>query len=142
MDISPIVTRLKSQLSGFKIIGGAADLEAIDSSPSPISTPAAYVIPLEETATDSSLLGTDSYRMDVFMRFGVVLVVSNLKDAVGAAALDALTPKREAVQAALLKFIVAQNANEIRFLSGSLLQFNQQKLCWLDSFGFDFFVEY
>ena len=131
MDVTPILARLKAQLTGFAVIAASADADiAIDGAP---ATPAAYVVPLAETAEGSALLGLHHQR--VTQEFGVVLVLSNLRDATGAAAAADLHAKRMALRAALLGWVPdASNGEPVSFTAGQLLQFRDQRLWWQDVF--------
>jgi len=131
MDVSPIVTRLQAQLTGFVSIGASADADAaIDNAP---ATPAAYVVPLTETPDAPDLVGVHHQRLA--QAFAVVLVVSNLRDVTGAAAAAELAAKRTALKAALLGWVPdASNAEAVAFAGGALLQFRDQRLWWRDVF--------
>lgn len=131
MDLSPIITRLRAQLTGFVLIAGAAELDlAIDSTPNP---PAAYVLPLAETAQEPDLIGVHHQRL--LQDFSVVLVVSNLRDGTGAAATTDLQAKRQAVRSALLGWAPdASNGEMVAFVAGRLLRFENQRLWWADEF--------
>lgn len=131
MDVTPIIVRLRAQLSGFVVIAGAAELDAaIAHAPSP---PAAYVIPLAETADEPDLSGIHHQRL--VQEFAVVLVVSNLRDATGDAAAADLQLKRSAVRVALLGWAPdASDGETVAFVSGRLLQFVDQRLWWTDEF--------
>ena len=131
MDVTPIITRLQAQLSGFVAIAGAADMDAaIEAAP---ATPAAYVVPLAETADDPDLAGAHHQR--VLQEFGVVLVVANLRDATGRAAAVDLATRRLALRTALLGWAPdASNGEVVAFTSGALLQFRDARLWWRDVF--------
>ena len=131
MDVTPILARLKAQLTGFVTIAASADADiAIDGAP---ATPAAYVVPRAETAEGPALLGLHHQR--VTQEFGVVLVLSNLRDATGAAAAAELHAKRMALRAALLGWVPdASNGEPVSFTAGQLLQFRDQRLWWQDVF--------
>lgn len=133
MDVTPIITRLRGQLAGagFVTIAGAADLDAaIEGAP---STPAAYVLPLAEQGEAPDLAGRHHQRL--VQAFGVVLVVSNLRDATGAAAAAELAARRQAVRLALLGWAPdASNGEPVAFSAGRLLQFRDARLWWTDEF--------
>ncbi|MBL8351201.1 MAG: hypothetical protein JNL87_12925 [Burkholderiaceae bacterium] len=131
MDVSAVITRLAAQLSGFVVVAGAADLDAaIELAP---ATPAAYVLPLAETADAPALISVHEQR--VVQAFGVVLVVSNLRDATGAAAAAELATRRQAVRAALVGWVPdAATGLPVGFTGGRLLQFRDGRLWWADDF--------
>jgi hypothetical protein len=131
VDVTPIVTRLRAQLTGFPVIAASADADAaIDTAP---ATPAAYVVPLAETAEAPDLVGVHHQRL--LQEFGVVLVVANLRDATGLAAAAELQTRRLAVRAALLGWAPdASNGEPVAFTSGAILQFKDSRLWWRDVF--------
>jgi hypothetical protein len=133
MDVSPIITRLRTTLAGqgFVTIAGAADLDAaIEGAP---ATPAAYVLPLGEQAQPHDLAGQPHQRLA--QAFGVVLVVSNVRDATGSAAATDLSVRRMAVRTALRGWVpVPANGEAVAYLGGRLLQFKDARLWWTDEF--------
>jgi hypothetical protein len=133
MDCTPVITRLRTQLAGqgFVAIAGAAELDAaIANTPSP---PAAYVLPLAETADEPDFAGIHHQR--VLQEFAVVLVVANLRDVAGAAAAAELQARRLLVRSALLGWAPdAASAEVVAFTAGRLLQFADQRLWWSDEF--------
>jgi hypothetical protein len=72
MNLTPVLARLKSQLTGFRKIGGAADLEAIGSGVVP--APAVFLLPGKEVASDIDIAGDTIQR--VHARFSLVHWVS------------------------------------------------------------------
>lgn len=133
MDLAPVITRLRTQLAGqgFVAIAGSGNLDAaIDTL---AATPAAYVQPLAETAAEPDLAGAVHQR--IAQDFAVVLVVSNLQDATGAAAAAELHTRRLAVRAALLGWApVPANGEPVVFTGGRLLRFESGRLWWTDEF--------
>ncbi len=131
MDVTPIITRLRAQLTGWVAIAGAADAAAaVENSP---ATPAAYVVPLAETADAPDLVGVHHQRL--MQEFGVVIVVSNLREPTGAAAAAELAARRLAVRAALLGWVPDASTGEtVAFVAGRLLEFRDQRLWWTDEF--------
>ena len=131
MELAPIVARLESQLSGFKKIGGAADLEAIGNGVVP--TPACFVVPMRESADDNATFGQFEQRVTV--GFSVVLAASNRRDATGAAALSGLEPLRRQIKAAIVGWAPeAEFGEPVHFSGGSLLSFADGLLWWADEF--------
>lgn len=131
MDLAPILARLKSQLTGFKTIGSAADLEALGASVA--ASPSCYLLPMAESAEDNRLLGAFEQRVSV--TFSVVLAVSNKRDAGGSAAMGDLEPLRALVRAALIGWPPDPAIGEpVRFAGGHLLRFENALLWWMDEF--------
>jgi hypothetical protein len=131
MDVTPIITRLQAQLTGFAAIAGSASVDqAIETAP---NTPAAYVVPLAETAEPSPLIGVLVQRLT--QEFCVVLVIANLRDATGAAAAVDLAAKRQALRAVLLGWVPdAATGEAVEFVGGALLDFREARLWWRDVF--------
>lgn len=132
MDLTPIIVRLKEQLAGFVLVGAAADLDiAIGTLTTP---PAAFVLPLEDTAQPNDRLGV--HHQLVTQRFAVVLVLSNLRDATGAAAAAELAVRRRALRDALAGWMPdAATGEPVNFTGGRLLQFEDQLLWWRDEWS-------
>ncbi len=131
MELAPIVARLESQLSGFKKIGGAADLEAIGNGVVP--TPSCYVVMTRETASDIDLVG--GYEQAITVGFGVVIAVANRFDATGGAAIDVLDALRKQIKAALNRWVPdPTNGEVVRFDGGALVRFDDGLLWWLDEY--------
>ena len=131
MEIAPIVARLEAQLTGFKKIGGAADLEAIGNGV--VTTPSCYVIPTRETASDIDLVG--GFEQAITVGFSVVIAVSNLRDATGGAAIDVLDALRKQIKSALHRWVPdPTNGEAVRFDSGALVRFDDGLLWWLDEY--------
>lgn len=131
MDLSPILARLQDQLTGFKRIGSAADLESLGHGAAP--TPAAYLLPLAESAEDNALIGGFDQRLSV--QFAVIVAVSNKQDAAGAAAMGDLEPLRAQIHSALLGWAPDASTGEpVGFVSGHLVSFENAQLWWMDEF--------
>lgn len=131
MDLAPIIARLRDETSGFKVVGGAADLDAIGNGVVP--APAAYVIPISESAAPNDIAG--GFAQQVAVMFGVVVIASNLSDATGAAAMGGLEARRAAVRGALLGWVPdATNGATVSFSGGRLLRFGDGLLWWGDDF--------
>lgn len=131
MDLTLITTRLRSTLTGFKAIGGAADLDAAIEGA--VATPSAFVIPLAESAKPGGLLGV--HDQCIAVAFGVVLVVANLRDARGDAAMQDLTPLRMQVRQALAGWTpVPADGEPVQMAGGRLLRLAESRLWWSDEF--------
>lgn len=131
MDLAPILARLKSTLTGFKLVGGSVDLESIGAGVVP--SPSCYLLPMSESAEDNALIGAFDQRLTVV--FAVVTAVSNKRDAAGAAALGDLEPLRTQIKSALLGWQPDSTIGEpVRFSGGALLKFEDALLWWSDEF--------
>ena len=131
--MTPVIARLKAQLTGFVAIGGAADLEvAMDATP---QAPAAYAVCLAETA-EAPYLGAHVMAQRVLCGFAVVMVAQNHRDQKGAAAAVDLAAMRSQVRSALLGWApVPAEGEPVHYRSGRLLQFARQRLWWSDEFA-------
>ena len=131
MDTAPILTQLQARLTGFKLVGSAADLDAIGNGVVP--SPSCYLVPISESAEDNELVGGFEQRLTV--GFSVVIVCANRRDATGAAALAGLEALRAEVRAALLAYAPDPALGEpCRFTAGHLLRFDDGLLWWADEF--------
>lgn len=133
MNLSLVVSHLKSSLTGVRQVGGAADMEAAVAGK--VNAPACFVMPHSERVTDEDMEGDGLLRVV----FTVVLVVSNKRDATGGAAQIDLDGLRSAVRAALSSLSLPETQVPPRFVSGSLVQFSDGQLWWADEFTVDCF---
>lgn len=132
MDLSPVVARLKAQLTGLKAIGASADLDAaIDGV---VAMPAAFVLPLAEQGTDMGLLSSTAE--SIVQAFSVIHVLNNRRDALGGAALDDLKTLRANLRVALVGWVPDASSGEaVTFTSGRLLRMDGDgRLWWADEF--------
>lgn len=129
-DAQLYVARLAG-VAGLKKVGTAADYAsaAIDLK---TPTPAAYVIPLRETPGRNTLENAVSQQN--VTRFGVVLAVSNLRDAIGAKAGVDLRAIRIAVMTALLGWTPGPDYDVCTSGGGRLLQLSNAVLWWQDEY--------
>lgn len=136
MDAGLIITRLKGQLTGFRKVGGAADLAAIGAGAPP--APAVYVLPATESAGDSDFAADTVQRITAV--FSVVVAVSNKSNAEGEAAVRDLEPRRDQVKAALLGWAPAAGFGPVSFAGGRLVSFDDAVLFWMDDFKTYYFI--
>lgn len=133
MDLAFVIARLKSNTSGMKSIGGAADFEtALDSM---VAVPSLFVMPLLERANQMPRT-SPVYQHVEQLNFAVIVVVSNVKDARGDAGLTALVPVREQVKNALAGWVPDPDSGEqVNYTGGRLLRFaGDQRIWWSDEF--------
>lgn len=131
MDLAPLIERLRAQLTGFKAVGGAADLDAIGNGVVP--SPSCYLFPMAESADDNATFGRFEQRVRV--AFAVVLAATNRRDATGAAALADLEALRRDVKGALVGWPPDPVTGEpVHFTGGHLLRFEDGLLWWADEF--------
>jgi hypothetical protein len=133
--IASVVQRLKDNTGGaLKLVAKAgAYAEIADKPPQRHQMPAAYVIPLVERAGDA-----DRATMVVVQKkqitFGVVLVLSPLKDPRGGAPIDDMETPRTAVNDALIGWTPDGMEQHCLFAEGRLQFVGNGLLLWMDSF--------
>jgi len=133
MDLQFVIDRLKAQLSGIRQLGGAADLDsALNGS---VSVPAVFVMPQAEAA-EVTTMATGLVRQTFTSNWGVIQVVTNRRDASGAAALTDLATLRLAVRQALVGWVSDTSTGEpVLATGGQLLRLDgESRLWWVDSF--------
>ena len=132
MDLSLIVTRLKTQLTALRSVGASADLDAAIAGV--VAMPAAFVLPLAESSADMGMLGTTGQR--ITQAFGVLHVLSNRRDAQGGAALDDLKTHRLNLRTALVGWVPDATTGEpVTYTSGRLMRLDGDgRLWWIDEF--------
>lgn len=133
MNLSLVVSHLKSSLTGVRQVGGSADMEAAMANK--VNAPACFVMPHSDGVIEEDMDGEGQLRVV----FTVVLVVSNKRDATGGAAQVDLDGLRTALRAALSSLSLPDTQVPPRFVSGSLVQFSDGQLWWADEFTVDCF---
>jgi hypothetical protein len=133
MLLDAVGQRLDTSVSALKKIAGAADFASAGMDiKSKGALPAAYVLPLAERADANGLANAVSQRVEV--RFGVILAISNLRDALGKNAQGDLAGLRTSVFAALLGWQPDADHDPVTFGGGRLLQLQDGLLWWQDEF--------
>lgn len=134
MDLSAIIARLQAQVTGLKSVGGAADLNAAINSV--LAMPSAFVMPVREAASHGDTL--QRTHQVISQTFGVVLVLSNKRDASGYAAQLDLAALRAQVKTALIGWIPSAASDQpTHFMGGQLLSMDGDgRLWWMDEFEF------
>lgn len=137
MQISPAVVVAKLAADCFLLtqVGGAADLEAAKAVLKN-KLPAAFVVPLAEQASPNSS-ATLVVSQKITQQFGVVLAVSNLRDATGATAINDLFAVRQQLLQALIGWFPSGALNCMEFGGGQLLDMSDSVVWWQDIFNID-----
>lgn len=132
MDLSLILARLKTELTGLRSIGVAADMDSAERGL--VSTPCAFVLPLADAVTDMGLVGATGERTQE--AFGVVHVMNNRRDAQGGAAIDDLHTLRTNLRNALVGWVPDMATGEaVGRAGGRLLNLDGNgRLWWIDEF--------
>lgn len=118
----------------FRSVGAAADYASLDAPPPVARLPAAYVIELADSA-DPNGLATGGIRQRVTRGFGVVLIVSALRDPKGGPAASTLAPLRQALRQALVGFSPDEAHEPVTYVRGRLLAAERGFLAWQDEFS-------
>lgn len=129
MNLLPVVDHIKTHAC-FRQVGGAADLAAVGDSQ--VADPACFVLPLfEQLAEDTEDFDGVSDRL---VQFGVLVAVSNRRDARGGAAQDDLESARTDALSALAALVPAGAQVPPRWLRGSLVKSAHGQVWWMDEF--------
>lgn len=129
---APIVERLRASCASLRAVDGAAEFAAVAGR---VTThPAAWVIPLGESAGENRFSAGFATAQRVDTTFGVVLVVGDVSDQQGAAATELLTAIRREVQAALLGWMPAEATQPLVYAGGDALRFEAGLIWWQDEY--------
>ena len=131
MPFIPVINQIKAiETAGkaeFRRIESVANFAAArDDLKNP---PAAYVLPLQDAAS-ANQLGGGAILQPVKEHFGVVLAVSNLRDASGVAALIEFRRLRRLVIDNLLGFVPGTDYEPIEYVGGNILLMDAAVLWW------------
>lgn len=129
--INQIVERIQATVPAFRLVGGAIDFQAAVES-NPTATPACFVIPMREQPGPS--IAADILQQKVVATVGIVIVVRNLGDRVGAAAGSDLDQLRLAVKAQLYGWTPDPALDPLERGMGNLLAFRDGHAWWQDLF--------
>lgn len=131
LDLSLIVTRLQGQVSALKRVDVAVDQNAARDDLKNIY-PAAYVLPMQDTASPNALANAVS--QDVTHTFGVLVAVMNLGDTTGAKARSELSPIRSSIGDALLNWQPGNDYTPCEYSGGRLLGLTDRVMWWMDQY--------
>lgn len=132
MQLAPIIARLSGQVSGLRKVEGVAALAALKSGVS--VSPAAYVLPISEAAGENQI-AVNAVSQRVRIRFGVILMVRNVRDPRGEEAHDAgLDDLRGQVTAALVGWEPDAAHDPCTYAGGRLLELADGAIWWQDEF--------
>lgn len=126
---------IKTCVPALKLVGGAADFQ-VASEAKPTVTPACFVILLEDYPGPSN---TTSLIQRVEVSVGIVLVVRNVTDNKGAAALQDLEVLRSAVKQVLLGWEPDQGYDPYERGPGRLMAFRDGHMWWMDIYKTAYF---
>lgn len=134
--IAETAARLVAEVPALALVGGAAEFQRAAET-NPTAVPAAYVLPQDESPGARPFSGDDVQKIDVSM--AIVLVIRNVADTKGGAALDALKPLRDAVKVALLGWVPIEGYASLSRGPSSLLAFRDGHLWWQDTYRSSFY---
>ncbi len=135
--LAEIEARLRDQLGTgpdpvLREIGGAAAYVAIDTLPPLHLMPAAYIVPLAETAQPRQ---ADALPQVVQLTFGIILAVAAERaDPTGGHAVIRIEPVRQALRDALMGWTAPGAETACAYAGGDLLRVEADGLWWQDSF--------
>lgn len=136
MLLLPVIAQIKTiktaGIAEFKKVAGAANFAAARDDLKN-AMPAAYVIPLRDTGSPNPLEG-GAVSQHIKEQFGVILAVSNLRDAKGEASQAELERLRKLVNASLLGFSAAADYDPIEYVGGTILAIDAAVLWWQITF--------
>ena len=127
--IDAVIARLQSSVSLLKMTGGAAQFQKAAEA-APKVTPAAFVIPLGEDPGASAM--GDQVIQRVTANLGVILVVRNVSDVKGEAALQDMETLRKAVKDILLGWQPSSEYDPLVRGRSNLLLFKDMHMWWQD----------
>lgn len=126
MNLAPIIERLKSQVIGLNIVGGAAGIAA--ASVSLPAAPAAYVIEEKNTTGENEIANDVHQRVEVTL--SVFLAVKNAKDSRGESGQGDLETLRQAARDALLGWSPQSGVEPLTYMGGELFRFEPGHIWW------------
>jgi hypothetical protein len=137
IDLASVQARLTAQAPVLKLVEGSASFDRAVTE-NPTAWPAAFVFPLRDTPAPSQTLGIVEQRVTV--TFGIALVVQNVQDARGDAAITALQPVRAAVLAALLGWSPNGAQSPVVYAGGRWISTHNGFFWWQDDFSCAFYL--
>lgn len=136
--IAAVVARLRDTIGpdgtgDLRTVAGAAEYASLNAPPPQARQPAAYVIPLAE-AGGQNTLAAGPVRQRISATIGVVVLLTNLRDARGQAATDALGLVLSLLRGQLVGFQPTAAHDPIEFRRGRLIDIAEGALAWQDEF--------
>lgn len=131
MNLSSIVSRIDALCPAFKVVGGAADLDAALTASAP-AAPACYVVPLADTTVQT--VGTAFVLQTVEVEFGAIIVLRNTRSSAGSEGLADLDTLRQSLRDALLNHTPTGAVQPITFTHGALFDFKPGLMWWQDGY--------
>ena len=136
--LAEVETRLGSQVAELKLVEGAAGFAGLSVNPPKEKQPAAYVIPVADSAGGN--LVANRVRQKVEKRFGVILVLGNLRDRRGATASRQMEAIEDSVIAALLGWPPVAGLLGCLYAGGRVIDFRDGAVWRLLEFTTDSYI--
>lgn len=130
LDYIPIIARIKAQVTAFRIVAGALNLEGDGADT--LAYPSASILPLQVTAGQNSLINAVDQEMRE--RFACRIGVRNLTDRHGEAAYGELRALVISVRAALLKYAPGTDYSPLESAGGRLVRIADRIVWWDELF--------
>lgn len=130
--IDALIARIKNTVPDIKFVGGAAEFQtAADNAPK--VTPAVFVIQLEETPSPSADANIVIQRVHAVV--GIILVVRNVSDNTGAAALASTEALRKAIKDQVFGWQAKPELDPFERAGSHLLAFRDGHAWWQDAYS-------
>jgi hypothetical protein len=138
VKLTPIIEEIKAKCPTFEQRAAGAAEYANLRNRSNLTMPAAYVVPMDENASE---LGNGSgYRQMLTEGFSVIVVISNQADERGQQAANQLHDLRAELWAALLGFEI-DDYDQITYSGGNLLHVDRSRLDYQFDFNAVFYID-
>ena len=140
MIVEAIIERLRERMKDeFALIDGASELAAVVDTKRPPASPACFVVSMQEEAGDNERMTNVLQRVE--MDVAVVLVVSNLTDATGAAARKDIEPLKRQLRETLLGWKPDGAEDVLTLVSGRMTNSKGGTFWWEELFATAYFIE-
>ena len=131
INLRPLIEqRIKDEVTAFSEVAGAANLENIMTGR--ISSPGCYIFKERSQPQGGDLIGATMQR--VILRYAIVIIVKNVRDARGSDAADESDLLQEAIRTALLGWQPCPEADPMEYADGALVSFDNGFFIWRDTY--------
>lgn len=138
MKLNPVIDEIKLKGPTFaNRVAGAAEYANLRNR-SNMMVPAAYIVPLDDSA--GTLSSQSGYRQTITDSFSVIVVISNLADERGQTAANQLHDLRAELWAALLGMEM-DDYQQITYNGGNLLHVDRSRLDYQFDFSAEFYID-
>jgi len=130
-NLRPLIeARIKAQVTAFKEVEGASDLQNITANR--LGDPGCYVFEESVSVSQSTLISKTMQQVTLI--FAVVIVLKNVKDARGSDAADVSHGLQNSIRTALLGWQPHTAADPLEYSGGALVSFANGFFIWRDSY--------